>query len=217
MGQTREWARLADLIVLRPPASEDRFGRKFAENLLRAGAPCLLVPEATSQSTRFDRIVIAWDGSPEAHHALDRALALLCEAQAILAVAVGIRTDAEETKVCDALRTYLSHHQIHAEIHASATPIVWRTRLRIAAGPSEQTCWSWAPTGAARSSKQSSAASPTKSYGIAGDRRFWSIERVCGRRARVGVDAVSSIMISIPFCRGGLSLKLARTVNRMTR
>jgi nucleotide-binding universal stress UspA family protein len=114
--QATTWARLADLVVLHQPGPGERLPLKLAESLLRGGAPCLLIPRITNQPAQFSRVVIAWDGSPEARHALDLALPFLHEAKAILVVTVARSAVADERDGPDALQSIFSHNQIHAEV-----------------------------------------------------------------------------------------------------
>lgn len=52
--------------------------------LLVCGMPMLVLPQSGSPEARFDRIAVAWNGSPEATRALRSALPLLKRAQTVL-------------------------------------------------------------------------------------------------------------------------------------
>lgn len=52
--------------------------------ILKAGLPCIVVPRRAAQFSRFERIAIGWNGSPEAMRAVHAALPFLQGKQALL-------------------------------------------------------------------------------------------------------------------------------------
>jgi nucleotide-binding universal stress UspA family protein len=88
-----ELAKSADLTVAgqRPPNSHADGAARFRPEdiVLAAGRPVLIVPYAGSFETVGRRALIAWDGTREASRALNDALPLLAEAEAVSVVFVG--------------------------------------------------------------------------------------------------------------------------------
>ena len=114
--------RLADLIVLAGVHSGGSVRRKrmFEAALLHAARPLLLVPEemrTTGGARAIGRIVaLAWNGSPEATHALAGALPLLHHAEQVhILTAASARTEVESA---DALERYLGWHGLACQRHA---------------------------------------------------------------------------------------------------
>lgn len=80
-------------------------------------APVLAIPEACGPIDLDAPVMIAWNGSPQAAHALRAAVPLMRDAQRVVMVAVG--PDEGRIAAEDAL-TYLSRHAIHAELRTEA-------------------------------------------------------------------------------------------------
>jgi len=96
-AETALRARTADLVVLTRPWSKDGDDLPFAECLIRlSGAPCLLVPQGAEPPASFDHVVVAWNGSRQAKHALDAALPFLKTAKTVTLLYAGHADGAQE-------------------------------------------------------------------------------------------------------------------------
>lgn len=116
-------ATFADLAVVSLPASEGK-GRGDLPLLagdvaLAAPVPVLALPRDVKTLDLEGPVMIAWNGSSEAAHALHAALPLL-QGRAVTLVAVDEEGgDKDGFPATDALR-YLSRHDIHAELKSVA-------------------------------------------------------------------------------------------------
>jgi nucleotide-binding universal stress UspA family protein len=83
-------ARYADLTVLgQPDPASDEEERPLPDHLvLDAGRPVLVVPYAGVRPARFDKVVVAWNGSRESTRAVNDALPILRQARTVIVLAV---------------------------------------------------------------------------------------------------------------------------------
>ena len=111
-------ARFADLVIVRRPPQGDGPAFDLASALMLAsGTPCLVVPDTARTDGRFDRVLVAWNGSRDAKRALDDGLALLLGASAVKVLII----DGEAAAETDAgsvatLFAHLARHGVHAEL-----------------------------------------------------------------------------------------------------
>lgn len=73
-----------DLLVLDHTEARRAAHWDVAGLILRAGVPCIVVPPRTVPAVHFKRIVVAWNGSPEAMRAVHSAVSFLAGAQVLL-------------------------------------------------------------------------------------------------------------------------------------
>ncbi len=67
-----------DLLVLEHPVDEHRDSPSdLPEMVLKAGAPCMVLPRAIAPSENIERIAVAWNGTAEAMRAIHGAMPLL--------------------------------------------------------------------------------------------------------------------------------------------
>ncbi len=112
--------RLADLVVLPKPELTEDGGALLDQVLFGSGRPVLAVP-AQPIAERPRRIAIAWNGGVTVSRAMQVALPLLRDAEAVEVVTV-TRPEAPDVKIADP-RTYLAAHGISAEWRrVTATP-----------------------------------------------------------------------------------------------
>ncbi len=110
-------ATLADLVIVSLGTADRR--HSFTPPLmagdlaLTVPAPVLAIPEPCGRVDLDAPIMIAWNGSPQAAHALRAAVPLMINSQNAVLVRVG--EDDGQVAAEDALR-YLSRHAIHAEL-----------------------------------------------------------------------------------------------------
>lgn len=79
-----DFTRVNDLTITPAPASDDGMLRDFVVDMVRgSGGPVLLVPENVPVATRFNRILVAWDGGLEASRALRHAMPLIASAESV--------------------------------------------------------------------------------------------------------------------------------------
>jgi nucleotide-binding universal stress UspA family protein len=93
---------------------------------MAAGRPVLVVPYAGNFETVGKRILVAWDGTREANRALNDALPLLADSEAVTVMFVGANERALEQQLL-ALERIAGHHQ--ADI---ADRVEHRFELRVA-------------------------------------------------------------------------------------
>lgn len=96
---------LADLIVV----SRDP-GGTASDLIVESGKPVLVVPDAAAAKYAGSRVLIAWDGSPQAERALQAAVPLLRRADHVMILQVD--DGSIQTPVGEAA-TFLSRHDIH--------------------------------------------------------------------------------------------------------
>jgi nucleotide-binding universal stress UspA family protein len=111
---------LADIVLVGPvEAGMDRRGPSalVGDLALKARAPVLVVPEGTAGLDLGAPMLVAWNGSPEAAHALRAAVPLLaCSCKVTLAtIAEADRTVRHDFPPTDGAK-YLSRHGISCEI-----------------------------------------------------------------------------------------------------
>lgn len=128
-------AGLADLVVL----SSDGDGRlstrmdvAIGDTLLRAGKPVLVVPGGGGRFDLCGRVLVAWDGSPDAEAALQAAVPLLQQARTV--TLYHLDDGSLEIPLEDAAR-YLSRHGVEpvikrepADLDAPGTAILKEVR-----------------------------------------------------------------------------------------
>lgn len=121
-------ARGYDLTILAQRDTSDNdtdFGNDFYDGfVLKLGRPVLYLPHHHSLPHRFDRIVIAWDGSREATRAISDALPILKRAKQIRVITIAEVSKDESHKVD--IKTYLTRHGLQIELEqlhsSSVTP-----------------------------------------------------------------------------------------------
>ena len=107
-------ARLADMTVF--PIAD--FAYEIEPTLMEAQRPCLLLPESSSQQIG-KKVMIAWDGGPEAARALSGALPLLEEAAEVTVVTAQNRE--MDAFAMESMQTYLASHGI--AVRAKQVPL----------------------------------------------------------------------------------------------
>lgn len=106
---------LSDLIVInRQFGKTDRSFRMVQTALFRTGRPVLLMPVEKLKRPLLDKVVIAWNGSFEASRAVHLALPLLKGSKVL--VFCGIEGGEPPGVGPEALKTYLAHHGVAAEV-----------------------------------------------------------------------------------------------------
>jgi nucleotide-binding universal stress UspA family protein len=126
-AEERTWAlirqaRFADLVVAGLPG-EDSLARRLAESLaMNSGAPCLLVP-CSANVERFDRVMLAWDGSREAKIAMDNSLVFMRAAKSVRVIIAHEGADAAFYEAHGAqVLGHLSRHDVQAELKVVSKP-----------------------------------------------------------------------------------------------
>lgn len=113
--QAQSHAYACDLIVLgRPSVPTDIDHRLFAAMLLGSGRPVIAVPSGRSQSSRVDRILVAWKPTREAARAIHDALPILKSARHVEILTVVDREDDEPGPFEASLAAHLRGHDIVA-------------------------------------------------------------------------------------------------------
>ncbi|WP_017669026.1 universal stress protein [Sandarakinorhabdus sp. AAP62] len=110
---------LADLVVLSQPSTQQRRGLRqpqaiVGDVVMYTRCPVLMVPHGVEQLDLAGQVVVAWNGSAEAAHALRLALPLLKRAGAVHLVEVS--DDVPGLAAREAAQ-WLSRHGIAADVH----------------------------------------------------------------------------------------------------
>ncbi|TCS33084.1 nucleotide-binding universal stress UspA family protein [Paucimonas lemoignei] len=115
-------ARYADLVILGQFDPEDpaQNGQIYLPEYvaMNGGCPVLLVPHSSIINNIGDRVLIAWNGSPEAKRAIFAALPILRRAKAVEVVSFITygQMEAIGTHPATDLSTYLARHGISAKV-----------------------------------------------------------------------------------------------------
>jgi nucleotide-binding universal stress UspA family protein len=111
-------SRMADVVVLSQEVSEKKDTIAplpiVGTVAIYAGAPVIVVPQKCTSLVLADSVMIAWNGSAEAAHALRSSLPLLKMASSVHIVSVSSKNT--EFPAIDA-STYLSRHGVKSELH----------------------------------------------------------------------------------------------------
>lgn len=111
------YGRLSDLTVIGRPVAEDALAAASMEIehvLFGSGHPVLLVPGNFTAGNFTDKsVLVSWNGSVEATHAVGAALPLLKEAKRVVLLSV---MDKEQKPSAKDLSEYLARHGIHGEV-----------------------------------------------------------------------------------------------------
>jgi nucleotide-binding universal stress UspA family protein len=111
-----ELAKSMDLTIMgqRPPTSRSDGSARFRPDdiVIATGRPILVVPYAGTFETVGKRILIAWDGTREANRALNDALPLLTNAEAVTVMFVGAN-ERDLDRHRPALERIVGHLQRH--------------------------------------------------------------------------------------------------------
>ena len=105
------------LIVSQYPGPADADIRPLpivGEMAVRASCATLVVPAQIHSMEMYSTVVIGWNGSPEAAHALRQARPFIAHAKRVDIVAVG-KDEGEFSQ--EAASLYLAHHGIASELH----------------------------------------------------------------------------------------------------
>jgi nucleotide-binding universal stress UspA family protein len=117
-------ARSADTFVaLRPNGGPQEPERLVKSVLFGSGRHLLLVPDGKAPNSRFDRILVAWNGSRESARALAEAMPYLHKAKEVTVMVVdeGPATE-EQALVGSDVINHLQHHGIEAVLHRAKNP-----------------------------------------------------------------------------------------------
>ncbi|WP_455373525.1 universal stress protein [Limibacillus halophilus] len=112
--------RHADLIVMGQEDEEDgaTLSREVMEEvLLSAGRPLLVVPYIGASKTIGKRVIIAWDGGREAARALNDALPLLSDAEAVMVLIANPKSAPSEREAGSDIALHLARHNVPVEVH----------------------------------------------------------------------------------------------------
>lgn len=109
-------SRLADLVVVSLPGSQDRDQRLSlaADLAIHARTPVLALPRSGPTMNAAGTALVAWNGSPESAHALRLAMPLLTKAGMVHIVSIS--DDVIEMPAADA-GAYLSDHGVGWQTH----------------------------------------------------------------------------------------------------
>jgi nucleotide-binding universal stress UspA family protein len=101
---------LGDLVMFAGDAARGMLSGPFAEALLEARAPILIVND---DQFSLEAVAVAWDGSPQAGRAARAAMPLLLAAEAVVIVQnVADLGDGSKAAAGDAFATYLARHGV---------------------------------------------------------------------------------------------------------
>ena len=123
-------AMVSDLAICSKPA-ELSLGSALPKLLVNeASAPVLVLPEDLDPATRFERITLAWNETPEAAQAIRDALPLLKQAELVVVVNVA-RKEKTGTIAGADIGRYLGEHDIRVEIdHVTSADAIGSTLMK---------------------------------------------------------------------------------------
>jgi nucleotide-binding universal stress UspA family protein len=107
-------AQTVDLTVIGQPAPEPRRSPQLhpAEIVVACGQPVLVVPYAGRFDNIGHRVLVAWDGTPEATRALNHAIPLISDAHAVTVATVQSRNN-ESPRGCPPIERVIRHLARH--------------------------------------------------------------------------------------------------------
>ncbi|HME25182.1 MAG TPA: universal stress protein [Acetobacteraceae bacterium] len=108
-------ARFCDLVAVPRPDGVDpsrRWPMIYAALVLAAHPVILLPPRSTTRS--WETAIVAWDGSPQAQHALTAAMPVLARMHRVILLTIGA-VDGAGPAQDEELLGYLSYHEVRAE------------------------------------------------------------------------------------------------------
>jgi len=113
-------ARYADLVVLGQAAADTNEDSLLPDLpdyvLLNCGRPVLLVPREGRFPTIGKRVLVAWNGSPEAAKAVTAALPLLRGAEQVVLAVLGTSADTLGESPGADIALYLARHGVNVEV-----------------------------------------------------------------------------------------------------
>lgn len=111
-------ARCSDLIVLGPSEIDQPSGRRMSGQIIQAsGTPVLMVPERPAVATVGQRVLVAWNSSPESIRAVRSALPILKAAASVeVLVVLAGEPDTDFQMPGRPLVDYLSQHGVAATV-----------------------------------------------------------------------------------------------------
>lgn len=122
-------ARYADLVVISQSDRDDPVSSAISDLpeyvMLNSGRPVLLLPRVGKFERIGGQVLVAWDGSVEATHALTGALPLLQKAQAVTVVVINPASqsyDHGEQPGAD-IGLYLARHGVKVEVRVENTSL----------------------------------------------------------------------------------------------
>ncbi len=118
-----ESARCADLVVVQQTDPDaDTIVPDLEALLFQSGRPVLFVPYAIEAKPPFRRVVVAWNGSPEAARATFDALPFLKRAEEVVVITVDAETSATQDAVVSgaAIAAALARHGVRVRIENQA-------------------------------------------------------------------------------------------------
>ena len=114
-------AHYADIVIVgqTAPGDDDSFGRLADSVVLGGGGPVLVWPYAGSFDVNAATIMLAWNGTCEAKHAVDGALPLMQQARKVIVFGVDVN-DGRHIPGAD-IGAYLARHGVRVEARHTQT------------------------------------------------------------------------------------------------
>ena len=117
-----QYARNSDLVILgQPDPSRDNFLvlKRFAQDvILHSGRPVLFIPYIGTRKTVFNKVLLAWDGTPAASRSIHDSIPLLAKAKEVSVIIVESKKQQEikNNLLENRLIKHLKHHDIEAKL-----------------------------------------------------------------------------------------------------
>ena len=117
-----QYARNNDLVILgQPDPSRDNFSRleDFSRDvMLHSGRPILFMPYIGTRRIGFNKVMLAWDGTPAASRSIHDSMPLLARAKEVFIVIIESKKQKELKKnlLEERLIKHLMHHDIDAKL-----------------------------------------------------------------------------------------------------
>ncbi len=112
-----EFALHSDVVVASQPLVGGEESELLRALLVKAGTPLIIVPNKPDKNTFGERVMVAWNATPESARAVRDAMPLLCNADEVQVVSVGHQEHNLTGGRSVNLDSYLEHHNVTATHH----------------------------------------------------------------------------------------------------
>ena len=120
MEQVLTRARVADLAIVGQVATgenDNEINRSFFSHFtINVGKPVLFVPYDKVVGSKFEKVVVAWNGGRESARAITDALPLLTEAKAVCVLTITSKKDRNDELPDVDIAAFLARHKVKVEL-----------------------------------------------------------------------------------------------------
>jgi nucleotide-binding universal stress UspA family protein len=120
MQQVLTRTRVADICIVgqvAPDSNDNQINRNFFSHFtINVGKPVLYIPFGKELPARFEKIVVAWDGSRESARAMADALPLLKAARIVSVISVIAKKEHSDDLPDVDIGAFLARHKVNVEV-----------------------------------------------------------------------------------------------------